>query len=609
MIASIGIRNWKAYDERKFDFSKGINFVVAPNGSGKTSLLEAICIGLTGEVRTVDSERSLIREGQDQAEITLDFELREKESYRIERKIPREGHRSANVLNSKGETIVSGWNKVNTFIEELLDLKSFFIERIVYASEGDVQDFIDVLTGGGQLSMHIERILGINRMENFFETLTDIERRAQSDIEELRKVSAKLENLLPEENVEELRRSKRLLEEEIRGLQKRIDDITRKIDVNNVLVSEKKRKLSEILSLKSEVQGVLNTEIKEDEIIERSQDAIERYKSEMDELNRSILDLRMQRDKIQGEINSLKKILDLISSTDTEKEEVKCPICKKPLSKSEVGYISTETQENISSKTKQIHSLDESICGRNQELGNLSSKLQNLQEIAVKIKTLFSIDKYQEIKELRGDVESLSKRVEGMGKMKNEFFEEKRVREQKKREEEEKIDRIEVASEFAEPENLEADLVLRMKELYLTEMLRKVSRELINSQRKTQLKGIFREVAENINRFLRSTDATFSLEKVTVDGYDRDYSQLSGGEKIAILALVRATLCKHFLSTDFLLFDEPLEHLDLSNRRFLVDFLVDCCREGSIQQFVITTFEESVIRKHLGEDRVKVIMI
>jgi len=609
LITSISMRNWKAYDERKFDFSNGINFVVAPNGSGKTSLLEAICVGLVGKVRTVENERSLIREGQNQAEIILDFEPNEREFYRIERKIPREGNRLAYVYNSKGETIVSSWNRVNTFVEELLDLGSFFIERIVYASEGDVQDFINLLTKEKKLKMYIENILGIDRMENFLKILINLERGSESEIKELRKKSGKLEHLLPEENIEELTKSKKFLEEEIRELQERIHDVTGKINANKVLVSEKKRKLNEIISLKSEVQKILNTKIKEDEIIEKSQEAIKECKSEIDEINQNVKDLRMQRDRIRGEIDSQQKILDLVSSTDKEKEEIKCPVCKKPLSKSEVDSISMETRESIKIRNEQIHSLHKSIRNKNQELEYLSSKLENLREITIKTETLFTMDKYKAIQEFKAGIESLSSRIGEMSNIETEASREKEEKEQKKKEIERKIDRIKVTSEFVKPENLEADLVAKTKELYLAEMLRKASRKLIDSQRKINLEEIFREVAENVNRFLGSTNAAFSFDKVTVDGYDRDYSQLSGGEKIAILAIIRATLCKYFLNTGFLLFDEPLEHLDLSNRRFLVDFLVDCCREESIQQFIITTFEESMIRKYLGEDQVKVIMI
>ena len=146
MIKSVKIKNWKAFDEKEVTFGKGINFIVAPNGSGKTSLLEAICIGLIGKVRTVDDERTLIREDKDQAEIVLDFELSNGELYQIERRIPRRSNHAAYVYNSEGETLAGNWKGATTFDEELLGIESFLIERIVYASEGDVEGFIETLS-------------------------------------------------------------------------------------------------------------------------------------------------------------------------------------------------------------------------------------------------------------------------------------------------------------------------------------------------------------------------------------------------------------------------------------------------------------------------------
>jgi DNA repair exonuclease SbcCD ATPase subunit len=49
MITYLKMINWRAYDEKEFYFKKGITFLMGANGSGKTSILEAISYAFTGE--------------------------------------------------------------------------------------------------------------------------------------------------------------------------------------------------------------------------------------------------------------------------------------------------------------------------------------------------------------------------------------------------------------------------------------------------------------------------------------------------------------------------------------------------------------------------------
>lgn len=44
MISSIRLQNFRSYADESFEFEKGVNIIVGPNGSGKTNLLEAILV-------------------------------------------------------------------------------------------------------------------------------------------------------------------------------------------------------------------------------------------------------------------------------------------------------------------------------------------------------------------------------------------------------------------------------------------------------------------------------------------------------------------------------------------------------------------------------------
>ncbi len=68
MIRNIRLQNYRSYKDESFEFSNRVNIVVGPNASGKTNLLEALQVVLTGEAyRGKDS--LLIRDGANWAKL------------------------------------------------------------------------------------------------------------------------------------------------------------------------------------------------------------------------------------------------------------------------------------------------------------------------------------------------------------------------------------------------------------------------------------------------------------------------------------------------------------------------------------------------------------
>jgi DNA repair exonuclease SbcCD ATPase subunit len=68
MIHRISLRNWRAYESAQIPFEEGTTFIVAPNGIGKTSLLEAAKFALTGDSSTLTAPVLL---HEDHAEVEL----------------------------------------------------------------------------------------------------------------------------------------------------------------------------------------------------------------------------------------------------------------------------------------------------------------------------------------------------------------------------------------------------------------------------------------------------------------------------------------------------------------------------------------------------------
>lgn len=132
-------------------------------------------------------------------------------------------------------------------------------------------------------------------------------------------------------------------------------------------------------------------------------------------------------------------------------------------------------------------------------------------------------------------------------------------------------------------------------------------------QRNVDMQSIYDQVAQVWTSFAGEGRWRLELDKDGIpqlqdpSGRWLDLSPFSGGEKTALLVMLHTIIAQHFSHSDFLLIDEPLEHLDPINRRSLIWFLVEAQRKGRFRQAIIATFEESLLRKYMSDDDVHII--
>jgi DNA repair exonuclease SbcCD ATPase subunit len=170
------------------------------------------------------------------------------------------------------------------------------------------------------------------------------------------------------------------------------------------------------------------------------------------------------------------------------------------------------------------------------------------------------------------------------------------------------------AKKFGGKEAIELNLVSTSKALIALDLLESAANETIEKQRKTGLEPIYKDITDVWNKMRGTQGSKIEVDGTMApvlfrDGQKHELAQLSGGEKTALLTVIRTVLCRRFLQTGFMLLDEPLEHLDPENRRLIVDFLVESFEKRWVDQLIVTTFEESLLRKFLGNEKVNIIAI
>jgi exonuclease SbcC len=114
----------------------------------------------------------------------------------------------------------------------------------------------------------------------------------------------------------------------------------------------------------------------------------------------------------------------------------------------------------------------------------------------------------------------------------------------------------------------------------------------LNRQISDGARQIFCELMQDYSRMLTwKDDYSISLE---VDGRERNFSQLSGGEQMSAALSVRLALLREMSSIDIAFFDEPTSNLDEARREALARQIINV--RGFRQLFVIShddTFEQA----------------
>jgi DNA repair exonuclease SbcCD ATPase subunit len=169
---------------------------------------------------------------------------------------------------------------------------------------------------------------------------------------------------------------------------------------------------------------------------------------------------------------------------------------------------------------------------------------------------------------------------------------------------------------YNSPEDLDGEIVgIEVRMLSIRAALQ-ATEGTLQSQQDTDMKTIYEQIADLWSSFREEEgwEMQYNPEGYPVMTHGKeeltlDLRQLSGGEKTALLIMLHTIIAHHFSKSDFLMIDEPLEHLDPINRRSLIRFLVDAFRHNMFGQAIIATFEESLIRKYQSGEGVNIILV
>ena len=165
-IDRIKLRNWRRIESLDLSFQPGINLVYGPNETGKSTIIEAIRMGLSGNPAGGGKEyRQLIPWGSTaKASVELDIQATDNTLYRIYKSFPKGEARLT--IPAKGDLeLASNATDTQKHLNGILGIESELhnLWNLLFVKQGEVLDIMDpdrkkkLLDPG--LKLHIEEIL------------------------------------------------------------------------------------------------------------------------------------------------------------------------------------------------------------------------------------------------------------------------------------------------------------------------------------------------------------------------------------------------------------------------------------------------------------------
>jgi DNA repair ATPase RecN len=157
MIRRLHVAGWRAFDRLSLDLQPGVTCVVAENGIGKTSLIEAASWGLYGALSGIDA-RAASRFGEEQVRVQVDVELPDGRVVALDRAISGRNE----TLHARVDSEQIEDDGIGQIMAAAFGASREFLSRATLLSSTSVADNS---TGLPQLHQHLCHVFRVDDLE------------------------------------------------------------------------------------------------------------------------------------------------------------------------------------------------------------------------------------------------------------------------------------------------------------------------------------------------------------------------------------------------------------------------------------------------------------
>jgi DNA repair exonuclease SbcCD ATPase subunit len=605
MIRRLRVEGWRAFDRLSLDLEPGVTFVVAENGIGKTSLIEAASWGLHGRLSGIDP-RAASRFGEGRIRVQLDVELPDGRVLALDRAVSGRAetlhaHVDGQQVDDAGvaETMASGFGASREFLS-----------RTTLLSNAAVTDHS---AGIFQLHQHLCHVFGVDDLQAAAATLRRVQATAEAEArkyrQETRRATEDLNQLradlaAAEQAVLAAEQARAQARDAVTAAQLTLDQARAahaarlQAEADRHLLEELKT-AAQILLAAADASATTPTPAGPARDQARSPTAVAGIGNESVSLSgfrRRLSDAETAAtraaDHHRAELTLIGVQLTAARTSVAQLHDAgaECPVCRRDLAPEDVAAADQAHQRNITQLTARQAALQTLLAAADQqveELRALISRAAQLRPSAAPLAPgiMIGIDNaVQKLDRARATEDELAERAADARAGRNALQRRVSTEETSAAQTRQSFlaHRREAAASIAAQAMTDtADVILAERiDPLVTEITHRWKRVFVN-------RGELRLRHDGQLVLLHGT-------------HEISFDQLSSGEKVIALLATRLLVLSTSTRASFLWLDEPLEHLDPGNRR-LAASLMSTAGEH-IRQLLITTYEEKLARRLAATD-------
>jgi DNA repair exonuclease SbcCD ATPase subunit len=585
MIRRLTLRDWRNYEDVTVEFGPGTTFVVASNGVGKTSLVEAARWALFG--MNAQGGHAAVRAGAASAVAIVELELPDLRVLTVERTLagkPRSGARPPTVhLDGASKTV----EELDQYLISAYGTESGFLAGLTMPAVDQNHDRPSALG----LEDHLGRYYGIDGLRNAAEQLKTLRKSNDAHIKQIKDANSISAQRLDQlrSNVEQAAHQIEQVTQRHQALQARISTAQEqerfRADLKQWQDNHSARTAA-IENLAARISADLDQPL-----------AADNLENVLDE-RLADLDQQIETARVEIAINKTKEATLTANEERLDTAHGDCPVCRRPLDDMTVASAHEANVHELSTARQAILDLrmaENNLLAQRERIKAVQSEWRKIPEIGQSPQPPTNTDDESVSTDLLTAMAeaALSALVEA------------------------RAAHLQATRELAEAHN--ADNAMReLESLFRREASLRVAIETTESTLTELLDETIRPLAVEVDQRWRALFpdrgdlTTFSDGTITrtVNGHPLPYDSFSTGESMGATILLRLLVAQMATTADFCWFDEPLEHLDPDVRRKVASLLSRVTGgEGPLKQIVVTTYEEPLARHLQARDKDRVTLL